>query len=423
MASFSPKYVSQQYWLGNLSEAQIQRFKNVFQIQKRVDGSEEPQVLSLTNRGVVERDISANEGQLADSYDNYQSVEIGDFVLNPMDLLSGWVAISPFKGVVSNAYFVFRLNDRCTKDGHNPRFYEHVLQNYYKLAILEPFGKGVGRPESSGGRWTINSETLGTIPIPLLAPAKQDAIVALLERELSTIDKLLEVFGSLQNLVNERLHATIAGLTCSDLSLLPSDKWSIRKIGHLFRTIGSGTTPSAGDETNFGGQTPWVTTGELRENIIYETDRKVSTKALNEFSALRVFPRGSMVMALYGATIGRIAFLGIEATVNQACCVMSDPIDVEPRFVYYALQGSKPRLMALAVGGGQPNISQEIVRQFRVAVPPLEDQREIIRELDQRMDLANQFSQTIDATISALLERRNGLIAASVTGKMDLGSA
>lgn len=420
MTSLSPKDVAVRSWLAHLDSKQLQRFKDIFEIRKIPYGQDSPQVLSLTQRGVVERDISTNEGQLAESYDNYQKVAPGDFVLNPMDLLSGWVARSQFEGVVSNAYFVFNLKEKSLRDGENPRFYEHVLQSYYKGGILEPFGKGVGRPENSGGRWTINAETLGTIVFPKFSPSTQDAIVEFLDRELFELDNLLEKFRTLQSLASERIQASISRSTNSDNLPAHSGDWQIRKLGHLFRLIGSGTTPTSGDESYFGGETPWVTTGELRENLIYETDKSVSAKALEEYSALRVFPKGSLVMALYGATIGRIAFLGVDATVNQACCVMAEPNGVDPRFVYYALQGSKPRLLSLAVGGGQPNISQEIVRQFRIAIPSLIDQRRIVEELDLKVGLATRLAQGSNQTVGSLLERRNSLIFSVVTGKVNV---
>lgn len=418
MTSLSPKRISLETWFSDLDGAQVQRFKDVFEILKRPNCADSPQVLSLTNKGIIERDISNNEGQLAESYDNYQLVQVGDFVLNPMDLLSGWVARSSFAGVISNAYFVFRLRSRSIGSKSNSVFYERVLQSYYTNGILEPFGKGVGRPESGGGRWTLNSETLGTIPMPNFPSEKQDAMVEFLDRELHELDNLLGKCRALQDLANERLQSTISGLTNSDGTMSAGTDWRMRKIGHLFKVIGSGTTPSAGEESYFGGDTPWVTTGELRENVIYETEKYVSEKALSEFSALRVFPKGSMVMALYGATIGRIAFLGVDATVNQACCVMSEPLGVDPRFVYYALQGSKSRLMASAVGGGQPNIGQEIVRQFRIALPALSVQSSIASELDSQVAIANQLNQILSRTISNLLERRDSLIASAVTGKI-----
>jgi type I restriction enzyme S subunit len=251
--------------------------------------------------------------------------------------------------------------------------------------------------------------------------AEQDAIVDYLDRALFDLDELIEKLQLLRDLGKERMVAAISKLTRSEMSESNDLGWQYRKIGHLFRIVGSGTTPKADDESYFGGNTPWVTTGELRENVIYETERNVSDKALSEYSALRIFPKGSLVMALYGATIGRIAFLGIDSTVNQACCVMSDPLNVDSRFIYYALQGSKSRLLASAVGGGQPNIGQEIVRQFRIWLPSLEEQKKIVNELDQISDLANRLKLKLDAAIEILFERRRWLISAAVSGKIDLG--
>lgn len=348
-----------------------------------------------------------NHNVASEDLNSYQLVQRGDLVVNKMKAWQGSFAISDFQGVVSPAYFVYKATHK-----ENSKFLHYLLRSSAYLAHYNRISSGVRI-----GQWDLDPAKFNVTGIGIPPRSEQDAIVEFLDRELLEIDTLLGKFQSLQNLATERLQASFSHLTVEPET---SSEWTVRKIGHLFRVIGSGTTPTAGDDSNFVGQTPWVTTGELRENTIYETEKYVSAKALRDFSALRIFPKGSMVMALYGATIGRIAFLGVDATVNQACCVMAEPIEVEPRFVYYALQGSKSRLLAAAVGGGQPNISQEIVRQFRIALPPLSEQRRIAEELDKRVRLSNQLNHTLNATIAGLVQRRHSLISSAVTGKIDL---
>ena len=154
--------------------------------------------------------------------------------------------------------------------------------------------------------------------------------------------------------------------------------------------------------------------------MILETQKYVSDHALRSFSALRIYPAGSLVLALYGATIGRLAFLGVPATVNQACCVMANPKNCEPRFIYYALQASRDRLMAAAVGSGQPNISQEIVRQFKLPLPPLEEQRKIASDLDRAVATAQVLIQTAQKTVNTLGLRRQALVNEAVTGMINI---
>ena len=106
------------------------------------------------------------------------------------------------------------------------------------------------------------------------------------------------------------------------LGEIPKD-WEMWKIAHAYLEIGSGTTPPSSNEEWYVGDIPWVTTGELREKLILDTKKKVSKKTIKAFPTLRVYPVGSIAIAMYGATIGRLGVLGVEATTNQACCVMS----------------------------------------------------------------------------------------------------
>ena len=154
---------------------------------------------------------------------------------------------------------------------------------------------------------------------------------------------------------------------------LPRD-WHLIPIKYGFNLIGSGTTPPTGQEEYFGGGIPWVTTSELRETLVTETEKTVSELALREFSSLKLFPQGSILVAMYGATIGRIGILGIPACVNQAVCALALPIDFESRYIFYTLQASRDYFLSLASGGGQPNLNAEKIIAHRIPHPPLSEQ-------------------------------------------------
>jgi type I restriction enzyme S subunit len=105
--------------------------------------------------------------------------------------------------------------------------------------------------------------------------------------------------------------------------------WRPLKVAHTFKIIGSGTTPPSENAAYYDGDVPWVTSSELRETTISTTKQCLSRNTLIEFPALRIFPSGSIVIAMYGATIGRMGILGIPSTVNQACCVLAASDEVE----------------------------------------------------------------------------------------------
>lgn len=139
------------------------------------------------------------------------------------------------------------------------------------------------------------------------------------------------------------------------------EHWELWKVAHAFSSIGSGTTPPSDEQKWYGGKVAWVTTSELRERLITETIKTITSEALKKFSALKLHPKGSILIAMYGATIGRVAILGIEATTNQACCVLSESRVLYSRFVYYWLIGFRNEIVSLAYGAEQPNISQDLI--------------------------------------------------------------
>ena len=132
-----------------------------------------------------------------------------------------------------------------------------------------------------------------------------------------------------------------------------------------------------------GGAIPWVKSGELREGRIVETEEHVTDAALHETS-VKLVPAGAILLAMYGATVGRLAILGVEATTNQAVChIVPDPKAADTRYLYRAIAAQVPAIIAMGVGGAQPNISQSLVKDLRVPLPPLPEQRRIAAILDQ----------------------------------------
>ena len=137
---------------------------------------------------------------------------------------------------------------------------------------------------------------------------------------------------------------------------------------------GSGGTPSRSVSTYYGGDIPWIKTGEVLDDIIYDTEEKITQEALNNSSA-KLYPKGSIVIAMYGQglTRGRTAKLGIDATTNQACLVLHniDTSKVLADYLWYYLQGEYHRLRALAYGNNQPNLNAGIINNYPIVLPPI----------------------------------------------------
>ena len=165
-----------------------------------------------------------------------------------------------------------------------------------------------------------------------------------------------------------------------------------------FCETGSGSTPSRANAEYFGGHVPWVKSGELRDGVIITTEEAV-TEAGIRAGRLRVAPRGSLLIAMYGATAGRTALLGVDATTNQAVChVRPDPARADTRYLWFALQAKLPELLARRVGGAQPNISQETIRSTKILLPEIAVQRRVADILDKADAIRRKSKEAIALT-------------------------
>ena len=197
------------------------------------------------------------------------------------------------------------------------------------------------------------------------------------------------------------------------------EHWVTWKATHGFRRIGSGTTPKSDNPEYYDGDISWVTTSELRETVIVDTTKKVTTTAMREYPTLRMYPKGTLLFAMYGATIGRLGILGIAATVNQACAALAEPLHLATWFVYYWLQMRRPILIVLSAGGGQPNLSQDDLRQLRIPAPPLDEQRVIAAFLDRETAKIDGLVERKERLIELLQEKRATVITRAVTRGLD----
>jgi type I restriction enzyme S subunit len=197
--------------------------------------------------------------------------------------------------------------------------------------------------------------------------------------------------------------------------------WESWKISHAFGELGSGTTPPTTEaEWYDNGTVPWVTTGELRESVVLETKKLLAPTALSAFSALRLHPAGSLAIAMYGATIGRLGILGVDATTNQACCLLTRPNKLHVKFTFYWLLVFRKSIIDLyASGGGQPNINQEIIANLKVPAPGVPEQTQIARFLDHETARIDALIEEQQRLIELLKEKRQAVISHAVTKGLD----
>lgn len=197
--------------------------------------------------------------------------------------------------------------------------------------------------------------------------------------------------------------------------------WKVKKLSYCFEKIGSGTTPTSGSpKYYFNGSVNWLQTGDLNDNEITETSKKITHTALDDYTTLRFYPIGSIVIAMYGATIGKTGLLKIETTTNQACCVLAQPIYLISKFVFYWLNSIKMHIISLSYGGGQPNINQEMIRFLKIQLPPKKEQTTIVAHIEKESARIDAKISKTQKLIELLKEYRTALISEAVTGKINV---
>jgi type I restriction enzyme S subunit len=164
----------------------------------------------------------------------------------------------------------------------------------------------------------------------------------------------------------------------------------------------SGGTPSRSVADYYGGDIPWVKSGELLDDLITDTEEKI-TKAGLASSSAKLFPAGTLLIALYGATVGRLGILGIDSATNQAVCGITPNEQLDRDFLFYYLLKQREKLIDSRTGGAQPNISQEIIRELDIPLPPLTKQKRIASLL-ARADRLRQLRRTAHDLSDSVLQ-------------------
>lgn len=181
---------------------------------------------------------------------------------------------------------------------------------------------------------------------------------------------------------------------------------------------GSGGTPSRNNEDYYGGNIPWIKTGDLGDKLITKPSEYITEFGLENSSA-KLFPKGSVAIAMYGATIGRTSILGIDATTNQACAVGNPkPNITTSEFLYYFLINEKDNFIAKAKGGAQPNISQALIKEHEVYLPPFAEQKEIADRLDKLLAQVEATQARLARIPDIIKLFRQSVLAAAVSGKL-----
>ena len=195
--------------------------------------------------------------------------------------------------------------------------------------------------------------------------------------------------------------------------------WEWARMGNI-GDWGSGSTPQRGNSSYYGGSIPWLKTGELNDGVVYDTAEKITDKALKECS-LRLNKIGDVLIAMYGATIGKVAIAGIDLTTNQACCGCT-PIIVYNEYLFYFLMASKVDFVKKGEGGAQPNISREKLVSHLMPIPPIDEQQRIVLAIKHILPYVTKYTRhqteldRLNASIKPSLKK--AVLQEAIQGKL-----
>ena len=357
-------------------------------------------------------------------------------IVNPANIVNGTISsknimyISKDKSIELERYKL-EVNDivlarrgdltKCTIVGNEQvdficgtgSFFLHlisVLPQYFQLVYMSLYVQIILTTECVGATMNnLNQSVLSQILFPLPPLAEQKRVVARTKYMLSIITTLDNEQYSLHTTIKQAkakvldlaIHGKLvpqdpndepasellkrinpkAEITCDtpQYGKLPKG-WCETLLGNIGNWQ-SGATPSRLRKDYYNGDIPWLKTGDLNDSVIKSIPETITRKALKETS-VKLNPTGSVLIAMYGATIGKIGILALPATTNQACCACVDYM-CDKMFLFYFLLANRKRFVAMGGGGAQPNISKEKITNTHIPLPPLSEQHRIVAKIEE----------------------------------------
>jgi len=428
-----PEYKdSEVAWLGQVpSHWTTKRLKHLFEIRKRIAGEEGHAVLSITQRGIKVKDLESNDGQLSMDYSKYQFVEPGDFAMNHMDLLTGFVDISSHFGVTSPDYRVFSVREGVECDS---RFFLYLLQNGYRQRIFYAFGQGA----SEFGRWRFATDQFNDFRFPYPPSEEQTAITTFLDRETGKIDALISEQEKLLTLLAEKRQATISHAVTKGLNPdVPMKDSGVEWLGEVPAHWGIIALKRICDVRDGTHDTPifiepstdtypLITTKDLLpEKICFDEAKHISAFDYLEISKRSGVDTGDIIMPMIGSIGGAVMVETGEKFAIKNIALFKFSSKYFARWLQYILNSSVSMLQfeLQRSGGVQSFVGLGTLRNLIVPLPDLKEQTAIATFLDCETAKLDTLKTEAEHAISLLKERRNALISAAVTGKIDVRQA
>ena len=317
----------------------------------------------------------------------------------------GWLSLTPYKNISKEYLYWLLLSDVCTSQ-FNLVSIGAVVENL----IVDKVGN-----------------TLVSMPYSL---SEQQKIADFLDKKTAQLDKakalLEEQIQKLKDYRASLIYETVTKGLDKTVPMKDSgidwigqvpQGWGVKAIKYIFDEIGSGSTPKSDNEIFYDGDIKWIQSGDLYQtDTVTSVSKTISYQGFNSTSALKIYQPPFVALAMYGASVGNVAVSYIDACVNQAVVVMLGASE-KVRFGKYAIEASKNNLIFSAQGGTQPNISQNLIKNWSIPQPKSEEQDQIVDFLDNETSRIDELIKIKFKQIENINKQRQTLIYDYVTGK------
>ena len=295
--------------------------------------------------------------------------------------------------------------------GNNPKYVYYFLQTMH----LEQYNAGAGVP-------TLNQNHLHSLKILIHELPTQQKIASILSAYDNLIQNYKKQIEALQTAASELykewfVRFRFPGWQTTNFENGIPEGWKVERIGALYDST-SGGTPSREHEEYFqNGTYPWIKTGELKDSPILETEESITDEAIKHSSA-KLFEKDSLIIAMYGATIGQLGINKMKATCNQACCVLRPKKDKAfgIYYLFHFFKENREFIIGLGNGAAQQNLSQVLINKLKIVNP----NKEILEIFEEKESMFFEKIYHLQQQITNLTQQRDLLLPRLMSGKLEV---
>ena len=405
-------------WIGEIpADWETTPFSHFFQIRKDIAGKEGYDVLSVTQTGIKVKDVEHNEGQIASDYSKYQFADPGDFIMNHMDLITGYIGRAESHGVTSPDYRVFRaFNENACED-----YYLLVFQLCYKWRVFFGLGQGV----ANKGRWRLPANQLKKFQIPVPPYLEQKAIASFLNKKTADIDEQISKVEREIELLKEYKQAEIARVVIHGLNPNAPTKpsgiswigdipahWEIRKIKYTFSERSEKNHPD--EPVLCATQSQGVIPQSMYDNRVVVVNKG--------FENLKLVLVGDFVISLRSFQ-GGVEYAYYQGIISAAYTILTPNSAIDSGYAKLLLKSHNfIQLLKTCVTGireGQ-NINYDLLKNKYIPIPPIDEQQDIATYIGHKTTEIDRLVVELTYQAEYLKEYKQRLIADVVTGKINV---